>query len=283
MGKFAQFVIGPAGSGKSTYCSVMKEHCNSIRRSVHIVNLDPAAEAFNYPVSIDVKELITLEDVMEELRLGPNGGLVYCMEFLIDHLDDWLGEELEGYGEDDYLIFDCPGQMELYTHIPCLKQFVEYLQRDGWTVCAVYCLDCHFMTDSSKFIAGCFQALSAMVSLELPHVNVLTKMDICPIKSEIKDMIYPDAFELMSRLHEVTGPRFRSLNEKVTQLLEEFGTVGFQPLDISEEDSVAEILGHIDMAIQYGEDQEVKIRDFDDPENERETDDWFGNREMEDD
>eukprot|EP01024_Parvocaulis_polyphysoides_P072646 TRINITY_DN9234_c0_g1_i1.p3 TRINITY_DN9234_c0_g1~~TRINITY_DN9234_c0_g1_i1.p3 ORF type:complete len:161 (-),score=23.93 TRINITY_DN9234_c0_g1_i1:118-600(-) len=160
---------------------------------------------------------------------------------------------------------------------------MEYLQRDGWTVCAVYCLDCHFMTDSSKFIAGCFQALSAMVSLELPHVNVLTKMDICPIKSEIKDMIYPDAFELMSRLHEVTGPRFRSLNEKVTQLLEEFGTVGFQPLDISEEDSVAEILGHIDMAIQYGEDQEVKIRDFDDPENERETDDWFGNREMEDD
>lgn len=34
---------------------------------------DPAAENFNYPVSFDVRDLITLEDVMEELKLGPNG------------------------------------------------------------------------------------------------------------------------------------------------------------------------------------------------------------------
>ena len=34
---------------------------------------DPAAENFNYPVSFDVRELITLEDVMEEMQLGPNG------------------------------------------------------------------------------------------------------------------------------------------------------------------------------------------------------------------
>ena len=37
-------------------------------------------------------------------------------------------------------------------------------------------------TDATKFIAGAMQALSAMVKLELPHVNVLTKMDICPDK-----------------------------------------------------------------------------------------------------
>ena len=34
---------------------------------------DPAAEEFEYPVSLDVRDLITLEDVMEELELGPNG------------------------------------------------------------------------------------------------------------------------------------------------------------------------------------------------------------------
>ena len=33
-----------------------------------------------------------------------------------------------------------------------------------------------------KFIAGCMTALSAMVQLELPHVNVLTKMDLCKNK-----------------------------------------------------------------------------------------------------
>jgi Conserved hypothetical ATP binding protein len=34
---------------------------------------DPAAEAFQYDVTCDVRDLITLEDVMEELELGPNG------------------------------------------------------------------------------------------------------------------------------------------------------------------------------------------------------------------
>ena len=85
---------------------------------------------------------------------------------------------MQGFGEDDYIIVDCPGQIELFTHIPVLRTFVDFLKNDGWTVCAVFCLDSHFISDSAKFIAGCFQALSAMVTLELPHVNVLTKVDL---------------------------------------------------------------------------------------------------------
>jgi hypothetical protein len=31
---------------------------------------------------LDIRDLISLEDVMEELGYGPNGGLVYCMEYV---------------------------------------------------------------------------------------------------------------------------------------------------------------------------------------------------------
>lgn len=41
----------------------------------------------------DIRDLITIDDVMEEIDLGPNGGLVYCMEYLISH-SDWLEEQL---------------------------------------------------------------------------------------------------------------------------------------------------------------------------------------------
>jgi GPN-loop GTPase len=94
-----------------------------------------------------------------------------------------LPHNVQGFGEDDYLLLDCPGQIELFTHIPVLRTVVDYMKNAGWNVCAVYCLDSHFVTDSSKFIAGCFQAMSAMVTLEIPHVNVLTKVDLMPDKA----------------------------------------------------------------------------------------------------
>lgn len=53
---------------------------------MHLVNLDPAAEKFEMAdgtvvtPSVDIRDLISLEEVMEDLGLGPNGGLVYCFE-----------------------------------------------------------------------------------------------------------------------------------------------------------------------------------------------------------
>lgn len=51
-----------------------------------------------------------MDDVMEDasLRFGPNGGLVFCMEYFANNFD-WLGESL-GHVEDDYILFDCPGK-----------------------------------------------------------------------------------------------------------------------------------------------------------------------------
>lgn len=49
-------------------------------------------------------------------------------------------------------------------------------------MCAVYCVDSQFMTDAPKFVAGSLQALSTMVTLEVPHVNLLTKVDLLPDK-----------------------------------------------------------------------------------------------------
>jgi len=226
--------------------------------------LDPAAEAFEYPVSFDVRDLVTLEDVMEELQLGPNGALMYCMEFLEENLDDWLAEELEAYGEEDYLIFDCPGQIELYSQTSAFRSFVKYLEKNAWNVCCVYMIDAQFVTDVPKFVAGTFQAMAAMVHLETPHVNVLTKMDLIGNKEEVQRFLVPDSAEIMHLLSSSTAPRFRSLNEAVTGVIEDVNLVSYVPMDIADEESVGDALLQIDMAFQYGEDNEVKVRDFDD-------------------
>ncbi|PRQ44613.1 putative GPN-loop GTPase, P-loop containing nucleoside triphosphate hydrolase [Rosa chinensis] len=260
---YAQLVIGPAGSGKSTYCSSLHQHCLDNGRTLHIVNLDPAAEHFDYPVALDIRELINLDDVMEELGLGPNGGLMYCMEHLEDNLDDWLAEGLEDYLDDDYLVFDCPGQIELFSHVPMLRNFVDHLKSKSFNVCAVYLLDSQFMTDVTKFISGCMASLSAMVQLELPHVNILSKMDLVTNKKDIEDFLNPEPQFLLSELNKRMAPQFAKLNKSLMELVDDYSMVSFVPLDLRKESSIRYVLAQIDTSIQFGEDADVKVKDFD--------------------
>jgi GTPase SAR1 family protein len=78
--RYAILVTGPAGAGKSTFCQSLLTHLYTSKRTGHLVNLDPAAQPGEYEATIDIKELIGLDDVMDELGYGPNGGLVYCFE-----------------------------------------------------------------------------------------------------------------------------------------------------------------------------------------------------------
>ena len=177
--------------GKSTYCQAIQEHCATLggsrKRNVLVVNLDPAAEQIHYDCAIDVRDLISVEDVMEELGLGPNGGLLYCMEYLLQNLE-WLQEQMEPRGCDgnmeDYWIIDCPGQIELYTHVPIMRTILDRMQHQwGFTpgcMVSVFCCDATFLCDAQKMISGQLLALSAMIALELPHINVLTKGDLLP-------------------------------------------------------------------------------------------------------
>ena len=44
----------------------------------------------------------------------------------------------QGYGEEDYLIFDCPGQIELYSHVSAFKSLVDWLKNQV-RHCTRYC------------------------------------------------------------------------------------------------------------------------------------------------
>lgn len=75
-------------------------------------------------------------------------------------------------------LFMFVGQIELYTHIPVMRKFVDHLQAKDFRICGVFIIDSQFMVEPSKFVSGLLSALSAMVTLEISHVNVMTKLDI---------------------------------------------------------------------------------------------------------
>ncbi|EIW70188.1 hypothetical protein TREMEDRAFT_61949 [Tremella mesenterica DSM 1558] len=259
--RYAVLITGPAGAGKSTFCTSLITHAQTLGRTVHLVNLDPAAERFDYDPAVDIRDLISLEDVMDELEFGPNGGLVYCFEYLLNNLD-WLDDELGPY-EDDYLIIDCPGQIELYTHIPLLPRLANHLSVQlNFRVSACYLLDSQFMQDKSKFFAGVMSAMSCMLALGVSMLCVMSKMDLVKDKKgrfggQVGRFLEND----VSLMDENKGvhERYQRLNKAVVSLIEDQNIVSFLPLDVSDEDSVNTIMSHIDNMMQYGEDEEPRM------------------------
>ena len=178
---------------------------------------------------------------------------------------DWLEDQVEAAGgsDDEYFIFDCPGQIELFTHIPVIKQVCASLQRWGFNTCAVYLIDALFVDNPYKYLSGVAIALSTMVNLEIAHINVLSKCDLAD-DSIVEQYLLPNTFMLRSSIDAMlpgtaaAQQKYKRLNNAFCDLLETYSMVRFIPLNPNEDDSVDLLLAHVDNALQYGEDVEPK-------------------------
>ncbi|KAJ7672501.1 hypothetical protein DFH06DRAFT_1176465 [Mycena polygramma] len=231
---FGEIVCGSPGSGKSTYCYGKHQLFTALNRPISVVNLDPANDSITYPCAIDISSLITLQDVMDEHGLGPNGGLLYCMEYLEANYD-WLEERLEALGKDAYVLFDLPGQVELSTNHDSLRNIVEKLTRSGFRLAVVHLCDAHYVTDASKYTSVLLLSLRTMLHLELPHINVLSKIDLI---AQYGDLDF--------NLDFYTEVQDLSYLENALSTL-----VGFETLAVEDKNSMLHLTRAIDRATGY--------------------------------
>ncbi|XP_071800903.1 GPN-loop GTPase 2-like [Asterias amurensis] len=252
---FAQVVIGPPGAGKTTYCNGMKEFLTSLGRKVAVVNLDPANDILPYEAAVDIADLITVSDVMDKLKLGPNGGLVYCMEYLEKNVD-WLKTKLSAL-TGQYVLFDCPGQVELFTHHNSMRNIVALLQKWNFNLVAVHLVDSHYCSEPSKFISVLLTSLSTMLQMELPHVNILSKIDLLEKYGKLAFNLdfYTEVLDLQYLLQYMEGDQFlkkyKKLNEALIGLVQDYSLVSFVTLNIQDRESTLDVLKVIDKANGY--------------------------------
>ena len=92
---------------------------------------------------------------------------------------DWLTEKIQALDDDCYVIFDCPGQIELYTHHKSFERICQILiKKLNFRLACVHLVDSYYCSDPSTFISVVLASLSAMLCLGLPHLNVLSKVDL---------------------------------------------------------------------------------------------------------
>lgn len=120
--------------------------------------------------------------------------------------------------------------------------------------------DSYCLTQPSLYLSNILLALRAMMQMDLPHINVLTKIDKVadydPLPfnldfyTEVQDLshLLPSLEQESSVLR---SDKFRALNGAVANLVESFAMVGFEVLAVEDKKSMMHLLRVIDRAGGY--------------------------------
>lgn len=170
-------VLGPAGSGKSTFVKSYSEYLREKDYEVKTVNLDPASDPV-FDADVDIREFVRTEEIMHEYRLGVNGALIKSMEIAVRNISNIL---VKG----DFVLYDTPGQMELFLYLREGLRFIEEISANLWTA-GIFIVDAAVASTPENFIS--ILAQNAVISLRtaLPTLTVLNKIDIADFNLDLE-------------------------------------------------------------------------------------------------
>ena len=168
------FVVGTAGAGKSTLVTAFQRWARFLEVDVLAVNLDPGAERVHYDTEYDVRDLVSLSDVMDEYDLGPNGAQILAADLVAAQAYD-IQDELDGLS-GDLLIIDPPGQVELFAFREASNHLVEVLGQDRSAL--IFLFDPMLSRSASGFVSQMLLSNIVHFRLGQPTANFLSKADL---------------------------------------------------------------------------------------------------------
>ncbi len=246
------YYIGTAGSGKSTLTSNFHDWFKLRGLDAIIVNLDPGAENLPYEPSVDIRDWISLKEVMETYELGPNGAQIACADMIALNIEE-VKKSIESF-KSDYVIIDTPGQLELFVFREAGKYTVKFLNPEKTIIC--YLLDPSLAKTASGFVSQLLLSITANFRLNQPQINILSKSDL--LSDEDIEMIKrwtDDPDELYGAIITEGASVLRELNEGILQLIKDFGgNTNIIPTSKKEYFGMEDIYTNIQIQFKGGED-----------------------------
>lgn len=175
---FIVFIIGTAGSGKSLLTASFTDWLKTQKQDVVTMNLDPGVLTLPYTPDIDVRDYISVEVLMRQYKLGPNGALVMAADLIAEEAER-LGGELEGL-KPDLVVVDTPGQMELFAFRASGPYIAKELTEEPKAI--VYLFDSVFSADPLNYVSNLFLSAALYNRFFIPQTYVLSKCDLLPRK-----------------------------------------------------------------------------------------------------
>jgi GTPase SAR1 family protein len=218
---FFTFIVGTAGCGKSMMTASLEKWLVTADMSVTVVNLDPGVEDPPYTSDVDIREYVDYGEVMNNFNLGPNGALVASLDMAVGQAGE-IREEIVETGRD-YVIVDCPGQMELFAYRNSGPLMVSSI-RGSDPALSLYLLDSNIARTPAGYLSSMLLGLSIHMRFALPQINILSKPDIL-VEEQIEEIVSwsDDSFLLEDALQQFSDGLVREYSTAILQMLNDIG------------------------------------------------------------
>lgn len=213
--------VGTAGAGKTTLTAATEAYLMDRDVDVLTVNLDPGADKLPYEPAVDIREHITIQEVMAEYGLGPNGAQIAAADLIATQFGD-IQERIDAYGGDVTLV-DTPGQLELFALRASGPFVIQHLSQNPLMV---FLLDPAVASTARGYVSQAILAATTHFRLQIPTLNVLGKVDT--LDPDTVDTILAwskDADMVLDGLHKEPATMVNQLNESFIRILDDFQAI----------------------------------------------------------
>ncbi len=249
----AVFVVGMAGSGKSSLTAAYSEWLKNGDQDVLTANMDPGATALPYNPDIDARRYVDIEKLMLDYKLGPNGALIMASDLLGDRLEE-IRNEIED-ANPDILLVDTPGQIELFAFREGGRFIANQLIDESRAL--IYLMDAPFTRSPLNFVSSIYLAAAIYSRITQPQIYALSKIDL--VTEEEIDMIIAwtnerEAFE--ESLRTVREQNLSMISTNLANAIFETGLLS-EPIPVSSKNNsgLVELNAAVTRILTGGEEQ----------------------------
>ena len=168
-----------------------------------------------YSPDIDIKDYITLEEVMNKYGLGPNGGMILASDIMVNYLDD-IKEEIDDFNPD-WILVDTAGQLELFAFRETGPLIASALGFGDVQRAVSFLFDSNFVMRPNGFISTLLLAASVQFRFQnISQINVLSK---CDLLDEDQIDVVVNWSQDFQALEDSTNQREKGLMRELSMLL----------------------------------------------------------------